>query len=307
MTQIVVFGYGLVGHTCLKALIEAKENIVGVFTHPDSPGEPQWFPSVAQLAKDHGIPVIATEDPKDPQVLPTLQNMHPDLIFSFFYRKMIPEIILDIPPLGSFNMHGSFLPRFRGRAPINWVLVHGETETGATLHHMVKSADAGAIVDQEAVAITPTDTAFELTHKVANAAVHVLLRQLPDLKEGRAPSLPQDNAKATYFGGRSAKDSRIDWHQSAWQIHNLIRAVPYPYFPPAFTEFKGKKLEIRANRLPDGTKLENPVQPGQVVAKGEDWIRVACGDGQEYLDITAMSLPLVNVAIGYVLGEEESK
>jgi len=302
MIKIAVFGYGLVGHTCLKALIDAKETVVGVFTHPDAPGESLWFPSVAQLAKDHHIPVIATESPKDPQVFAALQEMRPDLLFSFFYRKMIPEIILDISRLGSFNMHGSLLPRFRGRVPINWVLVHGETETGATLHHMVKSADAGAIVDQEAVAIGLTDTAFDLTHKVGNAAVRVLLRQLPALKEGCAPSLPQDNSKATYFGGRSAKDSRINWHQSAWQIHNLIRAVPYPYFPPAFTEYKGEKLDVRANRLPEGATLENLAKPGQVIAKGEGWVRIACGDGQDFLDITALSRPIADMNVGDVLG-----
>lgn len=302
MIKIAVFGYGLVGHTCLKALIDAQATIVGVFTHPDAPGEPQWFPSVFQLAKDHDIPVMATESPKDLQVLVSLQEMQPDLLLSFFYRKMIPEVILDIPRLGSFNMHGSLLPRFRGRAPINWVLVHGETETGATLHHMVKSADAGAIVDQEAVPIGPTDTAFDLTHKVSAAAVCVLLRQLPALKEGRAPSLPQDDTKATYFGGRSAKDSRIDWHQSPWQIHNLIRAVPYPYFPPAFTEYKGEKLEVRANQLPEGTRLENPAKPGQVIMKGTDWIRVACGNGQDFLDITALSKAIADIQEGDVLG-----
>lgn len=302
MIKIAVFGYGLVGHTCLNALIDAQETIVGVFTHPDAPDEPQWFPSVAKLAQNRGIPVIATEDPKDPQILASLQSTQPDLIFSFFYRKMIPKVILDIPRLGSFNMHGSFLPRFRGRAPINWALVHGETQTGATLHHMVKSADAGAIVDQETVPIKATDTAFDLTHKVSKAAVKVLLRQLPALKEGLAPSFPQDDSKASYFGGRSAKDSRIDWHQSAWQIHNLIRAVPYPYFPPAFTEYKGEKLEVRANRLPEGKLLETTAKPGQVIAKGEDWVRVACGEGRDFLDITALSRPIAEVAIGDVLG-----
>lgn len=189
MTHIVVFAYSLVGHSCLKALIESGETIVGVFTHPDTPGEPMWFPSVAQLAKDHGIPVIATEGPKDPEVLEALQQMQPDLLFSFYYRKMIPGAILDIPRLGCFNMHGSLLPRYRGRAPINWALVHGETQTGATLHHMVKSADAGAIVDQESFPITPTDTAYNLTQKMGDVAVRVLLRQLPALKEGRAPSI----------------------------------------------------------------------------------------------------------------------
>lgn len=302
MTRIVVFGYGLVGHTCLKTLIEANETIVGVFTHPDAPNEPMWFPSVEKLAKDHGITVIAAESPQDKGVLEALQEMKPDLLFSFFYRKMIPESMLNISSLGSFNMHGSFLPRFRGRAPINWVLVHGETYTGATLHHMVRSADAGEIVDQEEVTISLTDTAFDLTHKVSAAAVQVLLRQLPALKKGMAPSIPQDDAKATYFSGRSAKDSLITWDHSPWQIHNLIRAVPYPYFPPAFTYYKGEKLEIRANQLPEGKSLPRIAHPGQVVDKGEGWIRVACGNGHDYIDVTMLSRPIGDLSVGDVLG-----
>jgi methionyl-tRNA formyltransferase len=298
MTRIVIFAYSLVGHSCLKALIEAGETIVGVFTHPDSPDEQMWFPSVAELARAHDIPVIETQSPKEHQVLEAVQEMQPDLLLSFYYRKMIPAAILDIPRLGSFNMHGSLLPHYRGRAPINWALVHGETKIGPTLHHMVKSADAGAIVDQEPFEITPTDTAYDLTHKMGEAAVRVLLRQLPALKEGHAPRIPQDESKATTFGGRSAKDSRIDWHQMPWQIHNLIRAVPYPYFPAAFTQWKDKPLEIRANRVPEGKYLEVKVKPGQVVAKGEDWIRVACGSGNEFIEITALSCPLSEVTVG---------
>ncbi|MCE3231543.1 MAG: formyl transferase [Alphaproteobacteria bacterium] len=303
MVKIAVFAYSLVGHACLKALVEAGETVVGVFTHPDAPGEPLWFPSVAQLAKDHGIPMIATEGPQDSQVLEALQKISPHLLFSFYYRKMIPNAILDIPHLGSFNMHGSLLPRYRGRAPINWAIVHGETETGATLHHMVQSADAGAIVDQETVPIGPTETAFDMTHKVSAAAVQVLRRQLPALKEGRAPALPQDASKATYFGGRTAKDSQIDWAQTPWQIHNLIRAVPYPYFPSAFTTHQGNKVEIRANRLPkEEARLENPAQPGRVVAQDKDGVRVACGNGRAFLDITALSCPFDVFQVGDVLG-----
>lgn len=298
MTKIVVFAYSLVGHACLKALIQAGENVVGVITHPDTPGETMWFPSVADYANEQGIPVIATESPKDPKVIETLQKMQPDLLLCFYYRKMIPGEILDIPRLGSFNMHGSLLPRYRGRAPINWALVHGETETGPTLHRMVKSADAGDIVDQEAFAISSTDTAYDLTHKMGEAAVRVLIRQLPGLKEGRAPQRVQDESKATYFGGRSAKDSQIDWNQTPLQIHNLIRAVPYPYLPPAFTYYKGKKLEVRANELPKGTALEQLAQPGQVVDKGPSWLRIACGNGKDTIDITTLSCPLDEVNIG---------
>ena len=302
MIRIVVFAYSLVGHACLKALFDAGENVVGVFTHPDTPGETLWFPSVAQLAQDHNVPVIATEESKDPIVMDALQKMQPDLLLSFYYRKMIPATILDMPSLGSFNMHGSLLPRYRGRAPINWALVHGEIETGATLHHMVKSADAGAIVDQEAFPISLTENAHDLTQKMGAAAVRLLLRQLPALKEGRAPARIQDESKATYFGGRSAKDSQIDWHQSPWQIHNLVRAVPFPYFPPAFTSKNGEKLEIRANQIPNEDQLEEMAKPGQVVAKDDTWIRVACGTGKDYLDISALSCPFSDIKIGDMLG-----
>jgi methionyl-tRNA formyltransferase len=299
MTKIVVFAYSLVGHRCLKALIEAGENISCVMTHPDNPDETQWFPSVAKLARDHGIHVLETEGPKDSQVIEAMTRLKPDLLFSFYYRKMIPQEILDIPRLGCFNMHGSLLPQYRGRAPINWALVHGETQTGVTLHHMVKSADAGAMVDQEAIPIGPTDNAYELTVKMGEVAATVLLRQLSHLKEGTAPKIPQDDSKASYFGGRSAKDSEINWHQTPWQIHNLIRAVPYPYFPPAFTHLNNEKIEIRANLLPTGNqKLHQAITPGQVIENNGNFIRVACGDGTDYLDITQMSVPISDISVG---------
>ena len=303
MTRIAVFAYSLTGYACLKALIDLKENITGVITHPDDATETVWFPSVYQLAKDHNIPVIASESPKDDRILPALGQMQPELLLSLNYRKMIPQSILDIPELGSINAHPSLLPRYRGRCPLNWALINGETETGVTFHHMVRSADAGNIVDQEQFPITVTDTAYDLFQKAAAAAVSILTRQLPALKEGRAPSLVQDDSQATYFGGRTAEDSRVDWRQSAWQIHNLIRAVPYPYFPSPFTYLHGKRIEIRANRLPEaGHCLDRAATPGQVIAQGEGFVRVACSpNGEGFIDITKLSVAFTEVTVGEVL------
>jgi methionyl-tRNA formyltransferase len=302
MTRIVVFGYSLVGHHCLKALIEAGENVTGLVTHPDDPMGNLWFPSISGLAKNYNIPVVATENPKDEAVYSALETMQPDIIFSFYYRKMIPGKILDIPPLGCFNMHGSLLPRYRGRAPINWALVNGERETGVTLHHMVKSADAGNIVDQEPIPIGTTDTAFDLTHKVAEASVCILNRQLAALKQGRAPSRVQDNSLATYFGGRTAADSRINWHQSAWQIHNLIRAVPFPYYPPAFTYLNDQKIDIHTNQLPrNNQRLPSSAAPGQIVDVTETFARIACGDGTEFVDVTKLSVSISTLKTGNIV------
>ena len=125
---------------------------------------------------------------------------------------MIPEAVLDLPSLGAFNMHGSLLPKYRGRAPVNWAVLHGETQIGATLHTMVKQADAGDMIDQEAVSIGPRETAFEVMRKVQQAACVVLERQVKALLAGTAPRIPQDDSQATYFSGRKPEDGRIDWN-----------------------------------------------------------------------------------------------
>jgi methionyl-tRNA formyltransferase len=274
---ILVFAYHNVGYECLDVLIRRGENIVGVFTHEDNPKEEIWFKSVAALARLHNIPVHTPESVNTPEWTEKIRGMRPEIIFSFYYRNMISEKVLSIPRLGAYNMHGSLLPKYRGRVPINWAVLHGEQESGATLHHMVKSADAGDIVDQEAVPIGPDDTAFDVFNKVTVAARQVLERQLDAIKAGTAPRIRQDESQATYFGGRKPEDGRIDWTQSAERIYNLIRAVTHPY-PGAFTEVNGQRLFIwQAKPLGRGVG-----KPGTVLSI--DPLRVATGSGS--LEIT---------------------
>ena len=274
---ILVFAYHNVGYECLDALIARGENIIGVFTHEPDPGEEIWFRSVAALARRYCIPVYTPESVKTPEWKARIREMAPDIIFSFYYRNMISEEILAIPRLGAFNMHGSLLPKYRGRVPINWAVLHGEKETGVTLHHMVKRADAGDIVDQEAVAIGPEDTAFDVFNKATVAARKVLERRIDAIKAGTAPRSRQDDSQATTFGGRKPEDGRIDWTESAERIYNLIRAVTHPY-PGAFTEVNGKRLFIwQAKPLGRGEG-----RPGTVLSI--DPLRVATGSGS--LEIT---------------------
>jgi len=270
--SILVFAYHDVGYECLDLLISRDENIVAVITHEDNPNEQIWFRSVSDLAKGHSIPVYTPESVNTPEWLSRIRLWNPDLIFSFYYRNMIKEEILDVPRLGAFNMHGSLLPRYRGRVPINWAVLHGEKQTGVTLHYMVKRADAGDIIDQEAVPIGPEDTAQDVFRKAVKAARIVLERQIDDLTKGRAPRRQQDESQATYFGGRKPEDGRIDWTQSADRIYNLIRAVTHPY-PGAFTLAGGKKLFIwKARPVKD---IER--KPGQVISVNPP--RVATGNG----------------------------
>ena len=269
---IVVFGYHDVGVECLDALISRGSRVIAVFTHRDNPEEKIWFKSVAQLARQHGIPVHTPDSVNTPEWIARLREMQPDIIFSFYYRNMICQEILDIPRLGAFNMHGSLLPKYRGRVPINWAVLNGEIRTGATLHHMVKRPDAGDIVDQEAVPIGPRDTAQDVFIKVTAAARKVLERNLEAIKQGRAPRRPQDESQASYFGGRKPDDGRIDWHADAQLIFNLIRALTHPY-PGAFTDVEGRRFFVWwAEPRPDGAG-----RPGQVVSVAP--LRVAAGKG----------------------------
>ena len=154
----------------------------------------------------HGIAVHAPEDANHPLWIERIAKLDPDYIFSFYYRNLLSEPLLATARKGAFNLHGSLLPRYRGRAPANWVLVNGETETGVTLHRMVKRADAGAIVAQQKVAIERSDTALSLHGKLRTAASDLLRDTLPTLLQGKATETPQDESKATVFGRRTPAD-----------------------------------------------------------------------------------------------------
>jgi methionyl-tRNA formyltransferase len=284
VTRIAVFAYSETGHACLKFLLERGENVVFVGTHADSPAETAWFPSVAELAKSKGIEPTFIDDPKDPAAMSKLEAAAPELILSFYFRHLLPAEVLGLPRLGAFNMHGSLLPKYRGRAPVNWAVLNGETETGATLHAMTDRADAGDIVDQEPVEIGPDDSALEIQRRVTRAAVDLLKRRIDELKAGAAPRRPQDESKATKFGHRSPEDGRIDWSQSAQRVHDLVRAVTHPY-PGAFTDVFGKgKTFIWKTRLPN--LGAHDTFPGQV-RREERRLFVACGDDR-YVEVLSL-------------------
>lgn len=226
---------GLVG---LQALKQAGYDIACIFSHEDDPIENCWFGSVKAWATEQAIPLYCPADVNQPEWIEKISALSPDMIFSFYYRRMLAEKILDLPPLGAYNLHGSYLPAYRGRCPVNWVLVNGEKKTGVTLHHMVKKADAGDIVGQQVVPIETTDTAFTLYRKLCHAAGDLLDEFLPLMKAGKAPRIPQDITQGSYYGGRKPEDGRIDWRWSAERIYNLIRAVTEPY-PGAYCSLPG--------------------------------------------------------------------
>lgn len=275
--RIVVFGYHDIGVACLEALLDLGADVVAVVTHRDDPGETIWFGSVAGLAIARGIPVHTPDDPNVPAFVEELRCLRPDVIFSFYYRRLLCPAILALPALGAINLHGSLLPKYRGRAPLNWVLVNGETTTGVTLHYMDAKADHGDIIAQRPVPIAVEDTALTLSGKLTAAARALVAETYALIAVGRAPRIPQDHAAATHFGRRTPADGRIDWSKSAWQIYNLIRAVTHP-FPGAFTFWGGTRIFLWLARPPRGRPVSAP--PGTTLGIGEGGaLEVATGDG----------------------------
>ncbi|MBP1696355.1 MAG: bifunctional UDP-glucuronic acid oxidase/UDP-4-amino-4-deoxy-L-arabinose formyltransferase [Deltaproteobacteria bacterium] len=299
--RAVVLAYGNIGCVGIKALLKHSFEIVAVFTHQDNPQETIWFDSVAELASELRIPVFGPTDINHPLWVEKIKELRPDILFSFYYRNLIHRPILDIPKAGCLNLHGSLLPRYRGRAPINWVLVNGETETGVTLHYMTPRADDGDIVAQERIGISDDDTALTLHRKVTEAAEKLLNEMLSHLQDGTAPRIPQDHRKATYFGGRRPADGEIEWIKTAREVRNLVRAVMKP-FPGAFSFVGERKCffwEVREIGLEAGKYLPGTVISTKplTIATGQNAIVVSYGqaEGSIYMagEQLAMELSLV--------------
>jgi methionyl-tRNA formyltransferase len=274
--RILFFGYSEVGYECLSLLLERGDNVVALITHEDNPSEKIWFKTPAVAARQKGVPVHTPERVGTPEWVGRIAEMRPDLILSVYYRNMIGMKVLGIAPLGAFNMHGSLLPKYRGRAPINWAVLHGEPRIGMTLHRMVKAPDAGNIVDQEGVDIGPRDTAEQAFRKVLPCARRVLSRQIDALLSGNAPEVPQVESEATYFGGRKPEDGRIDWSRDSRDVFNLVRAVTDPY-PGAFTDVGGSRLMVWWAEDARAARGELRPAPGEILSLSP--LVVATGDG----------------------------
>jgi methionyl-tRNA formyltransferase len=286
VTRAVVFAYSEVGVRCLRELLDQEIRVPLVFTHPDDPGESRWFGSVKELAETHGLKVAMPDDPNSIEWLAEGRRARPDFVFSFYYRHMLNAAWLALPKRGALNMHGSLLPKYRGRAPVHWAIIRGETVTGASLHYMLEKPDAGALVDQQPVPIGENDTALEVSLRVAGAAQIVLGRSLPKLIAGTASARPLDLAQGSYFGRRRPEDGRIDWRAGARAIHDLVRAVAPP-FPGAFTEVNGQRLEVWETRIDAGAQ-RHPGQAPCLYAEEGRWY-ADCADGKR-LEIARLAV-----------------
>ncbi|MBF0154269.1 MAG: formyltransferase [Magnetococcales bacterium] len=278
--RAVVFAYHTVGVRGLATLLDHGLAIPLVITHTDDPNETLWFDSVAEWADREGIPVLTPDSPNTTDVLARVAACKPDFIFSFYYRHLLGAGLLAIPTRGAYNLHGSLLPQYRGRVPINWAVLHGERQTGASLHRMVVKADAGDLVDQEPVTILDNDTAHGVFQKVVCAGERVLQRSVPRLLAGNALHTPLDLARGSCFGRRRPEDGRIDWQTPAWTIHNLIRAVAPPY-PGAFFDYGSTRIQVLGSHFRRESAKASTPSPRLYWEEGRCY--VDCVDGLRLL------------------------
>jgi methionyl-tRNA formyltransferase len=272
----VLFAYHEMGYACMDALLRMRAPVAALFTHRDDPHEEIWWHSCAELAARGGI-AVHHPDTIDQQWTTRIAAMKPAVIYSFYYRHLIPESVLNLAPLGAYNMHGSLLPRYRGRAPVNWMLVNGEREAGVTLHHMVARADAGDIVGQHAAVIDDSDTALTLYRKLVPLGVKLIKEFHPLIVTGKAPRVAQDSSRATYFGRRRPEDGRIDWRWPARRVFNLVRAVTHPY-PGAFCIAANRRLLIWQARI--ASESGTLGAPGAIIGESAGGaLEVAAGEG----------------------------
>jgi UDP-4-amino-4-deoxy-L-arabinose formyltransferase/UDP-glucuronic acid dehydrogenase (UDP-4-keto-hexauronic acid decarboxylating) len=308
--RAVVLAYHNIGCRGIEALLNHGFEIAAVFTHPDDPNENTFFDSVAELAARKDLRVFAPENINHQLWVNKIAALKPDILFSFYYRHLVKPEILQIPRAGCFNLHGSLLPAYRGRCPVNWVLINDESETGVTLHQMTPRPDDGDIVAQQKVAIDDDDTAFTLHQKCALAASELLDGILPGIRNGTAPRIPQDQSKASYFGGRQPADGEIHWEQAARRVRNLVRAVTRPY-PGAFSFIGDRKCFFWSVSLAPNPEAK---KPGTIlstapltIASGHDSVRVDFGQPERGVYVSGSQLAEeMNLRPGMVFGPQAS-
>lgn len=277
--RVVMFGYQTWGHRTLAALLGSEHDVVLVVTHPRSEHayERIWSDSVADLAEEHGVPVLIRNRPDDAELLDALKAAEPDIIVANNWRTWLPPEIFNLPAQGTLNVHDSLLPAYAGFSPLIWALVNGEKEVGVTAHMMDDELDAGDIVLQRAVPVGPKDTATDLFHRTCDLIGPIVTEALDLIASGRTVFTPQDRSRASFFHKRSLEDSRIDWTWPAEDLERLVRAQSDPY-PNAFTHHRGERLRILSASVSKGRYGGTP---GRIfIPEGEGVVIVAGADAR---------------------------
>lgn len=274
--KIVFMGTPDIAVGCLQKIIDEKHEILGVVTQPDKPvgrGKKMGMPPVKELALKYDIPVYQPIKARDEEFVQVLRGLNPDLIVVVAFGQILPKSILDIPKLGCVNVHVSLLPKYRGAAPINWVIINGEEKTGVTTMYMDEGLDTGDMILTSEFALDDEITAGEL-HDIMKEEGALLLKQTIDLiAKGEAPRIPQNHEEFTYAPMMNKTLGQIDFSKSAKEIHNLVRGInPWP---SAYTTYKGQTMKVWKTKVLNETSDKHP---GTILKVDKEGIRVSTKD-----------------------------
>ena len=311
--RIVFMGTPEFASTSLKRLVEEGYNIVAVVTTPDKPagrGQKVHESDVKVTARELGLPILQPEKLRDETFLAALKELNPDLGIVIAFR-MLPEVVWAMPRLGTFNLHASLLPQYRGAAPINWAIINGERETGVTTFLLNHEIDKGAIIEQERTAILPEDNIGTLYDRLMEIGSHLVTRTVDKLAEGNYTTIEQmhiDEAILKPAPKIFKEDGRIDWRRKAEDIHNLVRGLS-PY-PAAWTPIYKDGAECGSAKI-FTTRFElctHNAAPGTLKTDGRTHLAVAAADGWVYIEEMQMAgkrrMAIKDILLGWRLSNE---
>lgn len=282
--RIVYFGTPDFAVASLKALVEAGANVVAVVTAPDKPagrGMKLKYSAVKEYALEQNLPVLQPTNMKSESFITELRELKADLQVVVAFR-MMPEVVWDMPPMGTINVHGSLLPQYRGAAPINWAIMNGERETGVTTFKLKHEIDTGDILLQQKVTIEPEDNIGTLYEKLMNEGAKLLVKTVKGLAEGTLQEKSQDSipvAELKHAPKIFKEHMEINWNSPVARIQDQIRGLS-PY-PAAFTGLQDKKLKIYKSHIEEATTNK---EVGAYDTDGKSWLRFAANDGWLYVD-----------------------
>ena len=302
--RIVFMGTPAFAVASLSALLQAKMNVVGVVTAPDKPagrGMQLQQSAVKQFALAHQLPILQPEKLKSPEFIEALRQWKPDIQVVVAFR-MLPEMIWSLPPMGTLNVHGSLLPQYRGAAPINWAIIHGEKETGVTTFQLQHAIDTGAILLQDRIPIGPNSTAGEIHDTMMEVGAQLLVKTLHGLMDNTIKAVPQEqiigNDALKHAPKIYTKDCEINWKNNAATIHNLVRGLAP--FPGAITKIDGKIVKLFLTKIIETSPQE---APGSFITDGKTYAKIACKDG--YIELQDIQwegkkrMPITDFLRGY--------
>lgn len=302
--RIVFMGTPEFAVPSLAALLTSEHSVVGIVTQPDRPkgrGQELAASPIKQLAVQHKIPILQPLKMKEPAFLDTLSAWKPDLIAVTAFGRILPKVILDLPPRGCVNVHASLLPKYRGAGPIQWALIRGERETGITTMLMDEGMDTGAMLLQERIAITPDDTAGTLSSKLADIGGRLLLDTLARIQNGTVTPQPQDQSQATMAPLLKKEDGLLDWTLPALELVNRVRGLS-PW-PGAYTYLGEDRWVVWKASVLDRSVAT--VLPGTIVDATKEGVVVATGDGvlriMEFQPANSRRMSVAQYLTGHIL------